>query len=130
MKTLRLIAVAVMCAVFAAGVAAQAKPTGANNLQHFVAFKFKATATPEQIQQVVDALRALEKKIPQIDKFRWGKNVSPEKLDKGFTHCFKITFKDEKDRDTYLNHPDHKAFGAVLKPVMEDVIVLDYWSQE
>lgn len=130
MNILRLIVLAAVLAVLAPGVTAQGKPTGANNLQHFVAFKFKSTATPEQIQQVVDALRALEKKIPQIDKFRWGKNVSPEKLDKGFTHCFKITFKNEKDRDTYLNHPDHKAFGTLLKPVMEDVIVLDYWSQE
>jgi len=130
MNILRLIVLAAVLAVLAPGVTALGKPTGANNLQHFVAFKFKASATPEQIQQVVDALRALEKKIPQIDKFRWGKNVSPEKLDKGFTHCFKITFKDEKDRDTYLNHPDHKAFGTVLKPVLEDVIVLDYWSQE
>ena len=41
-----------------------------------------------------------------------------------------ITFKDEKARDTYLNHADHKAFATMLGPVMEDVIVLDYWSQE
>lgn len=130
MKTLRLIAVAMMCLLATTTLAAGGKPSGANNLQHFVAFKFKATATPEQIQKVVDALRDLERKIPQIDKFRWGTNVSPEKHDKGFTHCFKITFKNEKDRDIYLNHPDHKAFANMIGPVVEDVFVLDYWSQE
>jgi hypothetical protein len=119
-----------VCAVLVAGVTAQAKPAGANNLQHFVAFKFKASATPEQIDKVVEAFRQLEKKIPEIDKFRHGINVSPEKHNKGFTHCFKVTFKTEKDRDAYLIHPDHKAFADLLGPVLDDVFVMDYWSQE
>lgn len=121
---------AILCAALLAGVTAQAKPPGANNLQHFVAFKFKASATPEQVEKVVDAFRQLEKKIPEIDKFRYGTNVSPEKHSKGFTHCFKVTFKTEKDRDAYLNHPDHKAFAEMIGPVVEDVFVMDYWSQE
>ena len=34
----------------------------------------------------------------------------------------------EKDRDAYLPHPEHKAFGKVLGPVMDDVFVIDFWS--
>jgi len=37
-----------------------------------------------------------------------------------------VTFKSEKDRETYITHPDHKAFGKVLGPVLEDVFVIDF----
>jgi hypothetical protein len=56
--------------------------------------------------------------------------VSPEKHDKGFTHCFVLTFAGEKERDAYLIHPEHKAFGKVLGPVLGDVFVLDFVGKE
>ena len=105
------------------------KPAKADKLLHVVAFKFKASASKEKVQEVVDAFRALPNKIPAIASFDWGTNVSPEKHDKGFTHCFVLTFASEKDRDAYLPHPEHKAFGKVLGPVLADVMVIDFWSQ-
>ena len=57
-------------------------------LLHVVALKFKAGTNAEQIQKVETAFRDLKKKIPQIATLEWGTNVSPEKHDKGFTHCF------------------------------------------
>lgn len=98
-------------------------------LRHVVAFKFKATATPAQIKEVEDAFVALKAKIPQIAAIEWGTNNSPENLNKGHTHCFILTFKSEKDREIYLPHPDHKAFGKLLGPVLEDVFVIDYWTK-
>jgi hypothetical protein len=106
------------------------KPAKSNKLLHVVAFKFKASASKEQIQEVVDAFRALPKKIPAIQSFDWGTNISTEKRDKGFTHGFILSFKSEKDRDDYIDHPDHKAFGKLVGPVLEDVFVIDYWAQE
>lgn len=97
-------------------------------LRHVVLFSFKETATEADIQQVEDAFIALPGKIPQIKDFEWGTNNSPEGLDKGFTHCFFLTFDSEEDRAVYLPHPDHKAFGAVLGPHLEDVLVVDYWT--
>lgn len=85
---------------------------------------------PEEIQKVENAFRDLKKKIPQISALEWGTNNSPEKHDKGFTHCFILTFKTEKDREAYLPHPDHKAFGKILGPVLADVFVIDYWAKE
>ena len=38
--------------------------------------------------------------------------------------------KSEKDLETYISHPDHKAFGAVVRPVVEDVFVIDFWSKD
>jgi hypothetical protein len=79
---------------------------------------------------VEDAFRGLKGKIPEIKSLKWGTNVSPEKHDKGFTHCFVLTFAGDKERDAYLVHPDHKAFGKVLGPVMADVFVIDFKAKE
>lgn len=98
-------------------------------LRHVVLFSFKEEATAENIASVEAAFKALPSKIPQIMDFEWGTNNSPEGLDKGFTHCFFLTFASEEDRAIYLPHPDHKAFGEVLSPHLEDVLVVDYWTE-
>ena len=98
-------------------------------LRHVVLFKFKESATPADIKKVEEAFSALPSKIPQIRDYEFGVNNSPEGLDKGFTHCFLLTFHSEEDRAVYLPHPDHKAFGAVLGPHLEDVHVVDYWTK-
>ncbi len=126
-----LISLVVVLAVgFSAWLAFAQNAQEKKELYHVVCFKFKASATPEQIKQVEDAFIGLKAKIPAIASLKWGTNNSPEKLNKGFTHCFILTFASEKDRETYLPHPDHKAFGKILGPVLEDVFVIDYWAKE
>ncbi len=102
----------------------------ADKLQHVVSFKFKSSATPEDIKKIEDGFRALKEKIPQMVSLEWGTNISKEKHDKGFTHCFIVTFKNEHDRDAYIAHPDHKAFGRALGPILEDVFVIDFWAKD
>ena len=99
-------------------------------LRHVVLFKFKEGTTKSQIQEVEDAFSALPSKIEQIKGYEWGLNNSPEGLEKGFTHAFFLTFDSEEDRAIYLPHPDHKAFGAVLTPYLDDVLVIDYWTNQ
>lgn len=99
-------------------------------LRHVVLFTFKVDATAEQIQQVEVAFRALPSQIPAIYAFEWGTDVSVEGLTQGFTHCFFVTFQSAADRDAYLPHPAHRAFGALLRPYLDKVLVLDYWTQE
>ncbi len=99
-------------------------------LRHVVMFKFKEDTSKEDIRKVQEAFSALPSKIPQIASYEWGTNNSPEGLDKGFTHIFFLTFKSEEDRAVYLPHPDHKAFGEILGPYLDDVLVLDYWSSK
>ncbi len=99
-------------------------------LRHVVLFKFKEGTAPEKVQEIVDAFSALPSKIPEIAGYEWGLNNSPEGLNKGLTHGFLLTFKSEADRATYLPHPDHKAFGELLTPHLEDVTVVDYWSKK
>ena len=99
-------------------------------LRHVVLFKFKDGTATEDIKKVEEAFTALPSKITQIQSYEWGLNNSPEGLEKGFTHCFFLTFKSEADRAIYLPHPDHKAFGAVLGPHLDDVLVIDYWTSK
>ena len=99
-----------------------------NKLRHLVLFKFKESATSSDILQVEKAFTDLPSKIEQIKDFEWGINISPENLNKGFTHGFLLTFNSEKDRDLYLPHPDHKAFVKLIEPFLEDVLVVDYWT--
>lgn len=98
-------------------------------LRHVVLFKFKDSTTQADIKKVEYAFNALPGKIPQIKGYEWGTNNSPEGLDKGFTHCFFLTFNSEEDRAIYLPHPDHEAFGTVLGPHLDDVLVIDYWTK-
>ena len=42
----------------------------------------------------------------------------------GFTHCFTLTFDCEADRDAYLPHPAHVAYGRSHAKAA-DVLVLD-----
>ena len=100
-----------------------------DKLEHVVCFKFKSTAAAGDIKKVEIAFQDLKKKIPQIVSLDWGTNVSKEKKDKGFTHCFVLTFKTEADRDAYIEHPEHKAFGKVVGPVIDDVFVIDFWNK-
>ena len=98
-------------------------------LRHVVLFKFKEGTSSADIKKVEDAFSTLPSKISQIMSYEWGLNNSPEGLEKGFTHCFFLTFKSEEDRSVYLPHPDHKAFGQVLGPYLDDVLVIDYWTK-
>ncbi len=97
-------------------------------LRHVVLFKFKASTTTKQLEEIETAFVDLKNKIPEIESLEWGLNNSPEGLNKGFTHCFFLTFASEAARAVYLPHPDHKAFGDLLGPSLEDVLVLDYWT--
>ncbi len=97
-------------------------------LRHLVLFKFKETAPPSEIEKVEKAFASLPSKIEQIIDFEWGINISSENLNKGFTHGFLLTFSSEENLDIYLPHPDHSAFVKLIEPVLEEVLVVDYWT--
>jgi len=99
-------------------------------LRHVVLFKFTDGTSAADMKKVEDAFRALPTKIKEIKAFEWGTNNSPEQLNQGFTHCFLLSFGSEKDRDVYLPHPAHKAFGDILSPFIEKVLVIDYWASK
>jgi ABC-type glycerol-3-phosphate transport system substrate-binding protein len=130
MKILLILAVLAFLCSASASFAADAPAASGKVLYHVVSVKFKASATPEQIKTADEAFAALKAKIPGITSLHWGDNVSPEKHDHGYTQCFVLTFASDKDRDAYLVHPDHKAFGKILGPVLAEVMVIDFWAKD
>ena len=98
-------------------------------LRHVVIFKFKDSSSSEDVEKVANTFADLYGKVPQIAAFEWGINMSQEHLDQGFTHCFILSFKSEKDATDYQQHQAHKDFQTVLKPHMDKVFVVDYWMK-
>lgn len=94
--------------------------------RHVVLFKFKDSATAEQVKAIEAAFGELAKKIDTVKGYEWGTNVSPEGLNDGFTHCFFVSFADKAGLEVYLPHAEHQAFVAKLKPVLDKACVVDY----
>ena len=130
MKIIFTLCLAFSFVMIGALVAAAQSKTESKVLRHVVLFKFKDSATPEDVKKVEAAFADLPGKVPLIKGYEWGKNNSPENLNQGLTHCFLLTFSNEKDRDAYLVHPDHKAFGKILGPYLDKVTVVDYWTEK
>lgn len=105
---------------------AQADHHDESKFRHAVFFKFKDTATDNDIQGVIDEFLLLEGKIEGIKAIEWGLSESVEGLNDGFTHCFFLTFTDKAALESYVPHPDHKAFVRILKPHLDKVFVFDY----
>ena len=122
-----------LSATLAAGVLMNSTLTGdeppAKLLRHIVMYKFKAEATPAQVQEVIDTFSQLPSKIDTIVAFEQGPNVSEEGKSEGFTHCFVVTFRDQQGLATYLAHPAHAAYVNVVKDRREKVVVFDYWTK-
>ncbi len=96
-------------------------------LRHVVAFKFKPEISPEQMQKAAKDFLALKSKVPQIIEIEGGPDLSFQKKNGKFTHCFMVTVKDEKELAAYGVHPDHKAFSQSVDPLLAEVMIVDYW---
>jgi hypothetical protein len=95
-----------------------------------VLLKFKDDAAEDKVKGVVEAFKALKTKLPAIQTLEWGPNISPEKHSQGFTHCFTLSFASKEALEKqYLHEPAHKDFGAMLGPVLDKVLVVDYLVQ-
>jgi hypothetical protein len=96
-------------------------------LRHVVLFGFTDTASDATIAEVVRRFAELKTLVPRVDAFEWGKNCSPEGIDRGHSHAFLLTFGSSEARDAYLIHPNHVAFSDWVRSLVSTVTVVDYW---
>ena len=101
---------------------------GSAGLRHLVLLRFKAGASAVDVLGIERQFVALRDQIDGVRELEWGTDVSPEGLAKGFTHAFLLSFDDAAARDAYLPHPTHQAFVARLTPLLDDVLVIDYFA--
>jgi hypothetical protein len=97
-----------------------------SKVKHIALIKFKEGTSEEQIDKLFGEIMDITEVIPGIEDYVAGKNMSPEGLNQGFTHAFIMTFQDAAARDAYLPHPEHERVKALILPMTESVIVLDF----
>ncbi len=98
-------------------------------LRHVVLIQFKEGTRAEDIRRVENAFSALASKIDAIHDYEWGTDVSVEKRNQGFTHCFVITFLNEANRDAYQAHPAHQALVEMAQSYVDEILVVDFWAK-
>lgn len=98
------------------------------SFRHLVLLKFKHTTTNEQMVSTTKAFVNLKNSIDEVSAIEWGSNISTEGLNKDFTHSYLITFKNEKARATYMEHPAHRALEGNIGRYIADVVIFDYWA--
>ena len=129
MSKLALSLYALVLVLSASAVSAADAPAGKTKLVHVVALKFKEGAAEADIKKIQDAFRDLKAKIPEVAAYEGGSNVSKEGKDKGFQHCAVLSFKSQKDLDTYVAHAAHQDFVKTLGGAgVIDAFVFDYWE--
>ena len=89
-------------------------------LLHIVLINFRDDVSEEHKQEIYDGLHALVGKIDGVLSMRFGPNVSPEGLSKGFRDAFVMELRDAEARDRYLADPAHQAAGARLVAAAEN----------
>ena len=88
-------------------------------MRHVVFCKIRKDLSDADIAAVFEAIKGLQGKIGGILAITTGRDMSPEGLQKGFTHGFTVDFTDSAARDVYLPHPEHQKVGAMLVAAVE-----------
>ena len=128
MKMVLWIICAMVLSAFSITVSAADGDNAGKTLVHVVTLKFKEGTAADVIKKIQDEFRALKTKVPEVVTYMGGTNVSKEGKNKGFTHCSVLTFKSEKDLDTYVASAAHQEFVKLLKESIDDVVVVDFWE--
>ena len=102
-------------------------PAEPGRVHHLVFFKYKDSVSKEDVGKVEDGFAALPRQIPGLLRYQAGTNAGDERgMSKGMTHGHILTFIHQDARDDYLPHPAHRAFGGLVGPTLEDVLVVDF----
>ena len=99
-------------------------------VRHILLIQFNTSSTMDEIETVRDEFLIIKNKIEGIVDVEWGENNSPEGLNKNYSHCVLMTFKNNAARDAYLPHPAHEALKTIFKPTLKDIIVFDFTNVE
>ena len=104
-----------------------ASEVNTTKINHVVLVWFKADTQTSFIDQVMKKSQKL-KSIPQLQALNVGKAISSDRkiVDDTFTLGFHLSFANQTDLNTYIQHPDHIQFVEQLKPNIKKIIVYDF----
>lgn len=94
-------------------------------IEHLVLFKWKDEASPTAIAEVMESLKGLSGKIPDIIQLSCGENFSARS--QGFHHGLVVRFSNRDALATYMSHPLHQeVVHNSIKPILQDILAVDY----
>jgi hypothetical protein len=103
-------------------------------ITHIVLLRVASNVKEDQIIKALKKLGRLQSTaITQIKSFTYGKNSSPEGLNRGYNYGFTMQFSSAADRDYYLQHQDHIDIAKnhilpLLENGAESALAFDYES--
>ncbi len=92
-------------------------------VKHIVMFKLKEN-TPENLSQVVEALRSMEGKIETLKHIEVGENFKAS--DRAFDVVLTTHFDNESGLDAYIAHPVHQPVVTLIRSLCEKMGSVDY----
>ncbi len=96
-------------------------------VHHIVLFKLKPHTTDGQRDQVLQAIRELKSKIPEVLFIDAGVNFSER--GRAFDVMLVSHFQTKADLEIYMAHPEHQhVVQHFIAPLREDLIVGDLES--
>jgi len=94
-------------------------------IRHIAVFKFKPTFTDRARQDWIDKLAELPGKIEFLRSLSVGDDQlhGPRSWDAAVVADLEVTVDRVPD---YLNHPAHRAIGALSAPHIEQLVLVDF----
>ncbi|TCJ18905.1 Dabb family protein [Rubrobacter taiwanensis] len=93
-------------------------------VDHLVFFTVEPHASEEEVEDLLDSIRALKEKVPGVVDLTAGENFSPRSG--GYTHGLFARFENRQALDNYMNHSEHLAVVEKLDRLTTGRIVVDY----
>jgi hypothetical protein len=88
-------------------------------VRHVVCFRWYEGTTPEQVDEVVAALRELPRLIPEIRSFNFGPDVGVNAGNWDFAVV--AEFDSVDDQTIYRDHPEHqRVITDLIAPIRAD----------
>lgn len=94
-------------------------------LRHTVLLRFKADATDEQIQAVLDGFATMPQKMDFIRRYEYGRDLGI--LEGNPNVALVADFDSVDDWQAYQDHPDHQALAkGVIAPILDSMTRVQY----
>src|SRR5262245_33184742 len=121
MKTFAMSVLAAVLLAFAIDTGFAQSQTTPKTVIHVVTVKWKADATPKQIQAALDGAKALPAAYKGIVRV-WTKSI---KVQGGKANAFVMEFADEAALKDYADSPAQKEWYKVYLPIREESTTFD-----
>ncbi len=87
-------------------------------LRHVAVFRWNEGTTPEQVEELAAALRALPAEVPTIRSYEVGSDLGLG--DGRWDFAVVAQFDDAEGYQAYVDHPAHQAATDLIPPIRAD----------